>query len=89
MNNVLVTGVAGFIGMHVARRFIEKGTQIVGLDSLNEYYDVNLKHARLAQLQGDANFEFVKIDLTDRNAMRSLFQEHSFRTSGKHFLHLS
>ena len=78
MSKVLVTGVAGFIGMHVARRFIERGTQVVGLDSLNEYYDVNLKHARLAQLHGDANFEFLKIDLTDRSAMRGLFQEHSF-----------
>lgn len=78
MSKVLVTGVAGFIGMHVARRFIQNGIQVVGLDSLNEYYDVNLKHARLAQLQGDANFEFRKIDLTDRNAMRRLFQEHSF-----------
>jgi UDP-glucuronate 4-epimerase len=78
MSKVLVTGVAGFIGMHVARRFIQNGIQVVGLDSLNEYYDVNLKHARLAQLQGDANFDFRKIDLTDRNAMRRLFQEHSF-----------
>ncbi len=78
MSKVLVTGVAGFIGMHVAQRVIEQGTQVVGLDSLNEYYDVNLKRARLAQLQGEANFEFVKIDLTDRQAMRGLFQDHSF-----------
>jgi len=78
MSKVLVTGAAGFIGLHVARRFLEKGIHVVGLDSLNEYYDVNLKQARLAQLQGEANFEFLKIDLTDRSAMRRVFQEHSF-----------
>jgi len=78
MSKVLVTGAAGFIGLHVARRFLEKGIHVVGLDSLNEYYDVNLKQARLAQLQGESNFEFLKIDLTDRSAMRRVFQEHSF-----------
>jgi UDP-glucuronate 4-epimerase len=78
MSKVLVTGAAGFIGLHVARRFLEKGIHVVGLDSLNEYYDVNLKQARLAQLQGESNFEFLKIDLTDRSAIRRVFQEHSF-----------
>jgi len=78
MTTVLVTGVAGFIGMHVAKRFLEEGVRVVGLDSLNLYYDVNLKHGRLTQLRDDPNFEFAKIDLTDRTAMRSLFEDCKF-----------
>ena len=78
MTTVLVTGVAGFIGLHVAKRFLAKGVRVVGIDSLNEYYDVNLKQARLAQLRDDPNFEFARIDLTDRVAMRLLFQDRKF-----------
>lgn len=76
MTTILVTGVAGFIGMHVAKRLLAQGTRVIGLDNLNEYYDVSLKHARLAELHDTPHFEFMKIDLTDRPAMRNLFQEH-------------
>ena len=61
---VLVTGAAGFIGMHVAQRLLARGDTVVGLDNLNEYYDVNLKLARLKQLE-HANFSFHKIDVAD------------------------
>jgi len=73
---VLVTGSAGFIGYHVARRLLERGDQVLGLDNLNAYYDVRLKEARLAQLRPFPGFQFVKLDLADRTAMASLFAEH-------------
>ncbi len=70
---VLVTGAAGFIGYHVARRLLERGEVVLGLDNLNAYYDVRLKEARLAQLTPFERFRFVKMDLADRAAMASLF----------------
>jgi UDP-glucuronate 4-epimerase len=76
MSRFLVTGVAGFIGFHTARRLLDRGEEVIGLDNLNEYYDVRLKHARLARLEGSPGFSFHKIDLTDRSAMDSLFTEH-------------
>ena len=63
---ILVTGAAGFIGFHTARALLTRGDQVVGLDNLNEYYDINLKHARLDILRRDPAFEFVRIDLADR-----------------------
>jgi len=75
---VLVTGAAGFIGMHVAARLLADGHEVVGLDNLNSYYDVRLKEARLAQLQGKQGFSFEKIDLADDAAMVSLFKRHAF-----------
>ena len=75
---VLVTGAAGFIGMHVSRKLLERGDEVVGFDNLNEYYDVNLKLARLARIQGMKGFTFVKADLADRAAVESCFQEHRF-----------
>jgi len=75
---VLVTGAAGFIGYHVAGRLAERGDEVVGLDNLNDYYDVRLKEARLAQLQAQANFEFLRLDLTDRAGMRELFASRRF-----------
>ena len=63
---VLVTGAAGFIGSHTALRLLERGDTVVGLDNLNDYYDVNLKLARLARLTPKAGFSFVKLDLADR-----------------------
>lgn len=68
-----MTGVAGFIGYHVARRLLERGEVVLGLDNLNEYYDVRLKEARLAQLRPFEQFRFVKMDLADRAAMAPLF----------------
>jgi len=72
---VLVTGAAGFIGFHTARALLARGDKVVGLDNLCDYYDVNLKKARLAQLEGEANFSFRKLDLADRGGMEALFDE--------------
>lgn len=72
----LVTGVAGFIGFHVAKRLMARGDQVIGLDNLNEYYDVRLKEARLAQLMPANGFQFIKLDLANRQGMRDLFEEY-------------
>jgi UDP-glucuronate 4-epimerase len=77
-NAVLVTGAAGFIGFHVAQRLLSNGRRVVGLDVLNNYYDPKLKEARLEILKRDPNFTFVKLDLTDRAAIKSLFAQHGF-----------
>ncbi len=76
---VLVTGAAGFIGYHVALRLLERGEQVLGLDNLNAYYDVQLKEGRLAQLTPQQGFRFEKIDLADRAGMASLFERHRIR----------
>src|SRR5208282_5470344 len=76
---VLVTGAAGFIGMHVARRLLEQGVEVVGLDNLNDYYDVGLKEDRLKQLGPFPNFRFVKLDMTDRVGMEDLFGQGRFQ----------
>ena len=68
---VLVTGAAGFIGMHVAQRLLERGDKVVGLDNLNEYYDVNLKLARLSRTRSTPTFEFHKIDIVDARSART------------------
>ena len=73
---VLVTGVAGFIGFHVARRLLADGHPVVGLDNLNDYYDPALKEARLAQLTPHPAFTFARVDLRDREAMADHFQRH-------------
>ncbi|MGD9783585.1 MAG: NAD-dependent epimerase [Hyphomicrobiaceae bacterium] len=70
---VLVTGAAGFIGFHTAARLLDRGDEVVGLDNLNTYYDVGLKQARLAHLEGRPGFSFQQIDLADRVAMEALF----------------
>jgi UDP-glucuronate 4-epimerase len=75
----LVTGAAGFIGFHVAERLLAAGHQVTGLDNLNDYYDVNLKLSRLALLQANPAFRFVKGDLADRNLMATLFAEGQFQ----------
>jgi UDP-glucuronate 4-epimerase len=75
---VLVTGAAGFIGFHVAQRLLSEGREVVGLDSMNDYYDPTLKAARLDILKDSANFTFSKLDLADRAAVRSLFAQHRF-----------
>ena len=76
---VLVTGAAGFIGMHVAQRLLADGYSVVGLDNLNAYYDPRLKEARLENLAANgANFRFEKIDVADRKAMADLFAAHRF-----------
>jgi UDP-glucuronate 4-epimerase len=75
---ILVTGAAGFIGYHVSRNLIHRGDEVVGLDNLNDYYDVNLKLARLAQIESHPNFTFVKADLADRPAIEAVFKAHPF-----------
>jgi UDP-glucuronate 4-epimerase len=76
---ILVTGAAGFIGFHTAKLLLERGDEIVGLDNLNEYYDVTLKHARLDVLKSRRNFKFVKLDLADRDGMAKLFAAEKFQ----------
>jgi UDP-glucuronate 4-epimerase len=78
MHKVLVTGAAGFIGFHLSKRLLVQGDQVVGLDILNDYYDVNLKKARLQQLTEYENFSFVKLDLADRDGMAQLFAKEKF-----------
>ena len=75
---VLVTGAAGFIGFHVAKRLLRDGRDVVGLDNMNAYYDPALKEARRAELAKSNRLRFVKIDLADRPAIRALFEEHRF-----------
>lgn len=74
----LVTGVAGFIGFHVASKLCAAGHRVVGIDNLNDYYEVSLKEARLAQLASFPNFRFERLDLADREAMATLFASHGF-----------
>src|SRR2546422_7968200 len=75
---ILVTGAAGFVGFHVARRLLADGHEVVGLDSVNHYYDVRLKEARLALLQQHRAFEFVRATLADPEAMNLLFDRSEF-----------
>lgn len=72
---ILVTGAAGFIGSHVAHRLIERGDEVVGIDNLNDYYDVTLKQARLDRLQAHVNFRFLKADVADTPTIKRVFRE--------------
>ena len=74
----LITGVAGFIGFHLARRLVADGWSVVGIDNLNDYYDPQLKSDRLAQLEASPRFEFRRLDLADRAGMEQLFADHQF-----------
>jgi UDP-glucuronate 4-epimerase len=75
---ILVTGAAGFIGMSTSLRLLARGDHVVGLDNLNDYYDVRLKQARLARLEVLPNFRFLKADVGDREAVSRLFEQESF-----------
>ena len=75
---ILVTGAAGFIGFHTAKVLLERGDEVVGLDNLNDYYEVALKHARLAVLARYPRFKFVKLDLADRKGIADLFASEKF-----------
>ncbi|MCL1985560.1 MAG: NAD-dependent epimerase [Betaproteobacteria bacterium] len=83
--HILVTGAAGFIGFHLARRLLMDGYSVVGLDSLNDYYSVQLKRDRLALLEQHAAFAFAQMDLVDGKILNALFQAHNF----SHVAHLA
>ncbi len=75
---ILITGVAGFIGFHLAKRLISENEEVIGVDNLSSYYDVNLKLARLKQIEDYKNFKFIKVDLKDTKYVFSLFEEEKF-----------
>ena len=74
--SILVTGAAGFIGYHVAKALLERGERVVGIDNLNEYYDVRLKEARLAGLRAFPGFDFAKLDVADREGVFTMVERH-------------
>lgn len=78
MKKVLVTGAAGFIGSHLSKRLLERGDAVIGVDNLNDYYDVNLKLARLKGIEGIKGFKFVKMDISDREGVKGLFSGEKF-----------
>ena len=82
---VLVTGTAGFIGSNVARYLLDRGDEVVGIDNLNDYYDVNLKKDRLAKLQGRTGFTDIRMDLEDRDGIARVFSDHK----PNRFVHLA
>ncbi|WP_029143978.1 NAD-dependent epimerase [Methylotenera mobilis] len=76
---ILLTGVAGFIGMHVARILLERGNEVIGIDNLNDYYVTQLKHDRLNQIKEFANFKFIQMDIVDSEALHQLFVRENFQ----------
>ncbi len=83
---VIVTGAAGFVGMHVAEALLDRGETVVGVDNLSSYYDVRLKEARLARLEGRPGFTFLRADVADREAMEALIARHP---DTRHVIHLA
>ena len=78
MNKVLVTGAAGFIGFHLCQRLMQRGDEVIGVDNLNEYYDVNLKKARLSLLEGKGSFRLFRVSLEEKDKMLALFESEKF-----------
>lgn len=79
---VLVTGVAGFIGFHVAKALLERGEEVIGIDIVNAYYDPALKQARLAELEGRPGYRFIRADIAELDQMRAIAKEHGARITG-------
>ena len=79
MKKILVTGAAGFIGFHLSKKLIEQGYAVIGIDNVNNYYDINLKKARLKILQKLQNFKFFEIDISDQSTLRELGQSNNFQ----------
>ena len=75
---ILVTGAAGFIGFYLSKKLLSLGNEVVGLDNINDYYDVSLKTARLDKIRGKKCFTFHKLDLTDKDNIQQLFAENKF-----------
>ncbi len=75
---ILVTGAAGFIGSTLSIKLLERGDEVVGLDNMNDYYDVSLKQARLGRLTPSDNFKFIKFDVADQDGMKAMFEEEKF-----------
>ncbi|QQV10599.1 NAD-dependent epimerase/dehydratase family protein [Acinetobacter johnsonii] len=75
---ILVTGAAGFVGYHSSKKLLKLGYSVVGIDNLNDYYDVNLKYARLDDLKNESKFSFIQMDLADRAGIAELFQKEKF-----------
>lgn len=84
-DNILVTGAAGFIGFHLADKLCKEGFNVIGIDNLNDYYDVNLKLNRLAVLDAHTNFTFIKTEINDYKALEAIFKENSI----KYIVHLA
>ena len=78
MRKILVTGAAGFIGFHLSQRFLDAGDTVVGIDNLNDYYDVNLKKSRLTRLENHRRFRFIRMDIADREGISALFKKEAF-----------
>ncbi|MCF8474226.1 MAG: GDP-mannose 4,6-dehydratase [Emcibacter sp.] len=76
---IVVTGAAGFIGFNVSRLLLERGEEVIGIDNLNDYYDVNLKKARLAEIEHHSSFTFLKLDFSDFNALKSALDKHNIK----------
>src|SRR5690625_4981434 len=75
-NTYLITGTAGFIGFFLSKKLLERGCQVIGMDNLNDYYDVNLKQIRLAQLTAYEKFIFIKGDISDKNQLMDVFDDY-------------
>ena len=80
MSKILLTGVAGFIANRTAQLLLEQGQEVVGIDNINDYYDVSLKEFRLSQLEGKDNYTFYKIDIEDKKSLTEIFEKHKFDT---------
>lgn len=80
LTTILVTGVAGFVGFHLSQRLLEEGFEIVGIDNVNSYYETQLKHDRLAQIQNHDKFHFFKVDLANKKEVEGIFWKQKFDT---------